>query len=201
MPETSVSGVGIAAHGVVVLAAGASSRLGRNKLLLRHEGEALVRRAARLALVTAPRDAVIVLGGEADRVYAEVRDLHIRRIDCANWREGMSASLHAGLAALADDCAGALIVVCDQPALEASHLQALCAAWRAAPEDAAASHYAGRLGVPTLLPRAWFPALPASGDRGARELLAERHARISTITNEALAIDIDRVGDLAALRD
>jgi molybdenum cofactor cytidylyltransferase len=201
MPEMIVSGGGTAAHGVVVLAAGASSRLGRNKLLLRHDGEPLVRRATRLALVTAPRDAVIVLGDEGDSIYAELSGLPIRRIACANWREGMSASLHAGLASLTDECAGALVVVCDQPELEASHLQALCTAWRAAPEDAAASYYAGRLGVPALLPRAWFSALSASGDRGARELLAERRARISSITNEALAIDVDRIEDLAALRD
>ncbi len=144
---------------------------------------------------------MIVLGDEGDTVFAELRGLLIRRVDCANWREGMSASLHAGLAALTDECAGALVVVCDQPALEASHLLALCAAWRAAPQGAAASQYAGRLGVPALLPRAWFSALAASGDRGARELLAERHARISSITNEALAIDVDRIEDLAALRD
>lgn len=200
MPETTLPEAGAPEHGAVVLAAGASLRLGHNKLLLRHDGEPLVRRAARLALGTAPRDAVIVLGAEADIVFAEVRDLPIRRVDCANWREGMGVSLRAGLAALSGGCAGALIVVCDQPALDASHLEELCAAWRAAPGGAAASRYAGRVGVPALMPRAWFSALPADGDRGARELFAARRARIVAVTNEALAIDIDCAEDLAALR-
>jgi len=198
-PESGACSKG-AAHGVVVLAAGASSRLGRNKLLLHHEGESLVRRAARLALATGPVDAVIVLGNEPDTVNAELRGLPIRRVDCADWREGMGASLHSGLTALANECAGALVVVCDQPALDAAHLQTLCATWRAAPEDAVASHYAGRFGVPALLPRAWFAALPAHGDHGARELFASCRERISAVANEALAVDIDRVEDLGALR-
>jgi CTP:molybdopterin cytidylyltransferase MocA len=198
-PESGVSS-GVAAHGVVVLAAGESSRLGRNKLLLRHEGESLVRRAVRLALATAPADAVIVLGDEGDAVYAELQGLAIRRVDCASWREGMGASLHSGLAALAKQCAGALVVVCDQPALDAAHLEALCAAWRAAPDDAAVSHYADRFGVPALLPRAWFAALPGRGDRGAREVFASHGERISVVANEALSVDIDLVEDLGALR-
>lgn len=187
------------AHGVVVLAAGGSSRLGRNKLLLHHEGEALVRRAARLALQTAPLDAVVVLGAEADAVFAQIRDLPIRRVDCAGWCDGMSASLRAGTAALSAECAGALVVLCDQPALEAAHLCALRDAWRAS-GHAAASLYAHRLGVPALLPRSWFAQIPARGDRGARDLFVARRAEVQSVSNEALAADIDRPEDIDALR-
>ena len=201
MPDAITPEVGTPTHGVVVLAAGASSRLRCNKLLLQHEGETLVRRAVRIAIATAPRDTAIVLGAEADAVFAEVCDLPIHRVDCANWRAGMGASLFAGLAALSNECAGALIVVCDQPALTASHLLALCAAWCASPNNAAASFYADRLGVPALLPRAWFSGLSAHGDHGARELFAERCTQISAVPNEALALDIDREEDLVALRE
>jgi molybdenum cofactor cytidylyltransferase/nicotine blue oxidoreductase len=88
-----------------------------------------------------------------------------------------------------------LIVVCDQPALDAAHLRALTAAWRAAPQRAVASAYAQRLGVPALLPRAWFGEI-AYGDSGARQLLARRRADVAAIENEALARDIDWPGDL-----
>lgn len=187
-------------HGLIVLAAGASRRLGKSKQLLRLHGETLVRRAARLGLATTPLAAIIVLGADADAVYASVADLAARRVDCIDWQQGMGASLRAGLTALPPECAGALIVLCDQPALTAEHLEQLVAAWRANPRGAAASSYAGRLGVPALLPRAWFAELMAeSGDRGARELLASRRGDVVAIANEALTLDIDRGGDLALL--
>jgi len=188
-----------AAHGLVVLAAGASSRLGQSKQLLTLGGEALVYRAARVALATSPRDAVIVLGSDAEAVHAKVSYLPLRRVDCGNWQAGMSASLRAGLEALSPDCAGALIVLCDQPWLDVEHLQALCAAWRQRPQQASGSFYQGHLGVPALLPRPWFAQLPTSGDRGARDLLDAHRADVAIVANEALALDIDRPADIAAL--
>jgi molybdenum cofactor cytidylyltransferase len=188
------------AHGLVVLAAGASRRLGQSKQLLTMHGETLVRRAARSGLATRPCAAVIMLGADADAVYASVRDLAVRRVDCADWQQGMGASLRAGLAALPPECAGALVVLCDQPALDSAHLDRLVTAWRANPRGAAASAYAGRLGVPALLPRAWFAELGEGvGDRGARDLLARRREEVVTIANEALALDVDRSGDLTLL--
>jgi molybdenum cofactor cytidylyltransferase len=186
-----------AAHGLIVLAAGASRRLGKSKQLLRLHGEQLVRRALRLGLATKPWLALIVLGAEADAVYASVADLGARRVDCGDWQRGMSASLRAGLAALPPECAAALVVLCDQPALDTAHLDALVAAWRGNPGSAAASSYAGTLGVPVLLPRAWFEELMVdAGDQGARELLARRRADVTAIVNEALALDVDRDQDL-----
>jgi CTP:molybdopterin cytidylyltransferase MocA len=190
MPEA------LPAHGAIVLAAGASGRFGRAKQLLQFEGEALVHCASRLALATAPSDVLVVVGADADTVFASVRDLSVRRVDCADWRAGMSASLRAGVAALRPECAGALIVLCDQPALDAAHLEGLLSAWRANPERAVASAYAGRRGVPALLPRAWFTDLQRSrGDHGARDLLAQRAEEVTVVVNERLAWDVDRRRD------
>jgi molybdenum cofactor cytidylyltransferase len=188
-------------HGVVVLAAGGSRRLGQSKQLLQHDGQTLVHRAVLAAIATDPFDAVIVVGAQVDVVFDAVRDLPIRRADCSDWHSGMGASLRAGLAVLSPKCEGALIVLCDQPALAADHLGALCRAWRASPERAAASFYAGKLGVPALLPRAWFDAATQiSGDRGARDLLAHRGGCVIAIANESLAADIDIAADLSQLR-
>jgi CTP:molybdopterin cytidylyltransferase MocA len=187
-------------HGAIVLAAGASGRLGRSKQLLRYHGETLVRRAVRLALGTHPQETIIVVGADADVVHASVADLPVRRVDCADWKRGMGASLRAGLTGLPADCAGALIVLCDQPALDAAHLEKLCAAWRTTSRHAAASWYAGRLGVPALLPRAWFAEV-AGDDHGARDLLALRYAEVASVENEALAWDVDRPADLSGRLD
>lgn len=186
-------------HGVVVLAAGASTRLGHAKQLVIHRGETLVRRAARLALATQPHDAIIVVGFDADSIFREVEDLPLRRVDCTDWQQGLGASLRAGVDALSADCAGILVVLCDQPALDAAHLLALRDAWRNTPDRGVASRYASRLGVPALLPRDWFATLDAKSDRGMRDLLARRADQTDVIVNEALVFDIDRPDDLRRL--
>ncbi|MBN8885534.1 MAG: nucleotidyltransferase family protein [Rudaea sp.] len=190
MPEN------FAKHGVVVLAAGASTRLGQSKQLLIFRDETLVHRAARLALETRPHEAVVVLGFDADRIYPQLTDLPIRPVDCGDWRQGLGASLRAGVDALSPSCSGVLVVLCDQPRLDALHLRALRDRWRNAPNRAAASFYAGQLGAPALLPRAWFGAIDAESDRGMRDLLVRRSDRIDAVANEALAFDIDLPGDL-----
>lgn len=184
-------------HGVVLLAAGGSKRLGQAKQLLELGGESLVHRAARLALDTAPEDAVLVLGAHADAVLAGVATLALRPVQCADWERGMGTSLSTGLTALSPDCAGALVLLCDQPDLNAAHLQALVQAWRREPAHAAASGYAGVLGVPALLPRAWFADLAAlDGDRGARDLLRRRAAQVQSVACAPLSRDIDVPADL-----
>lgn len=187
------------AHGVVLLAAGASRRLGQTKQLIHIDGEPLVHRAARLALSTNPTDAVAVLDTHAMRVAEALIDLPLRHVVCANVGGGMSASLAAGLDAIAPRCAGALIVLCDQIQLDETHLAALITAWRQNPTGAAASLYAGVLGAPAVLPRAWFAAAASNADAGARALLRARSAETAAIANTALTRDLDTLADLDLL--
>lgn len=184
---------GDARHGVVLLAAGRSRRLGVAKQLLEISGEPLVRRAARLALETSPLDAVLVTGAHAAAVEEAVRGLAVRCVGAEDFEEGMGRSLAAGLRHLDPACAGALVVLCDQPALTAEHLARLVDVWAAEPASAAASGYAGTVGVPAVLPGAWFPRLmTARGDRGARDLLRGKAGEIRVVPDERLAEDVDR---------
>ena len=184
-------------HGAIILAAGASRRLGVSKQLLLIEGEPLVRRAVRAALATEPAQTLVVVGKSADSVFAAVHDLAVARIDCAEWAEGMGASLRSGSAALHDDCDGALVIVCDQPALTAAHLQTLVNAWRNAPQRAVASAYANTVGVPAILPRSWFADLKnLQGDHGARDLLRSRVESVIAVAAPDFERDIDSRQDL-----
>jgi len=183
------------AHGAIVLAAGASKRLGRPKQLVEIDGEPLLRRAVERALATKPRDCVVVLDDTADfdPVLAGLDARVVRISDAAT---GMAASLRAGVAALDAACEGALVVVTDQPALDERHLESLCTAWRAMPRFAIASAYAGVIGVPALLPRSWFDAIAAlTGDVGARDLLRGR-ADVIAIAAPHLSRDIDTPRDI-----
>jgi molybdenum cofactor cytidylyltransferase len=182
-------------HGAIVLAAGASKRLGRPKQLVEIGGEPLLRRVVGAALATAPHECIVVLE-EAAPFDAALDALDVRIVRISDAATGMAASLRAGVAVLDGECDGALIVVTDQPALDARHLHALCAAWRKAPTFAIASAYAGVIGVPALLPRSWFGAVAAlSGDVGARELLRSR-PDVVAIAAPDLAHDIDTPDDV-----
>jgi CTP:molybdopterin cytidylyltransferase MocA len=184
-------------HGVVLLAAGASRRLGRAKQLAEVDGEPLVRRTARFGLATEPLHMVVVLGAAEGAVRAALSGLRFDAVVCDRWEEGMGRSLQAGLGALDARCAGALVVLCDQVALTPGHLVALRDAWRRSPSGAAASGYGGVAGVPALLPRAWFEALAEEpGDRGARALLLRNMREVTVVSNERLARDVDVPADL-----
>ena len=184
-------------HGAILLAAGASARLGRAKQLVEIDGEPLLRRAACALLATAPLDCVVVLGHAEESLRKALAGMDVRCVVARDHAQGLSASLRAGLATLDARCAGALIVLTDQPALAAAHLLALRGAWRTQPTRAVASAYAGVLGVPALLPRAWFGELAAlRGDVGARALLRDRAQHVVAIDAPALAHDIDTPDDL-----
>ena len=189
-------------HAALLLAAGGSRRLGTAKQLLLVEGEPLVRRAARALLATRPAALYVVVGARADEVYAAVADLAacVHRVDCADWQQGLSSSLRAGIAALPDRVDSALVALCDQPAMDVTHLETLVQQSVQQPGRAIASGYAGVVGVPAVLPREWFPELLGlSGDVGARELLRRHADRVEVIEAPALAYDVDEPADRADL--
>ena len=187
-------------HAALLLAAGESSRLGTPKQLLSIDGEPLIRRAARAMLATRPGELYVVVGSRADEVFAAVADLPVLRIDCANWNEGLAASLRAGVGALPDRFDAVLVALCDQPALSAGHLATLVERFAGSGGAAVASTYAGVVGVPAVLPRAWFADLLAlRGDTGARDLLRNSQRRIEVVAAQSLAFDIDEPADRSRL--
>ena len=183
-------------HAAIVLAAGASRRLGAPKQLLNVDGETLLHRAARIALATAPAQTLVVLGADAAAMREAVADLDVRSVVCDDWQRGQSASLQAGVSALEDGIEGVLVLLCDQVDLDAAHANTLLQAWHDDPTRAVASAYADVIGVPAVLPRAWFAdVLRLQGDRGARDLLRRRDAEVVKIAAPALARDIDTPRD------
>ena len=184
---------GDASHVAVLLAAGASTRLGTPKQLLTRDGEPLVRRTARLLLETSPRELVIVLGAQHAEVGAALHGLPHRSVVNDAWREGMASSLRCAAALVTAE--RVLIAVCDQPALEAAHLHALLAAG-----GCAATLHGDRPGVPAVLDAAlWASAGTLQGDRGFAGLLGRRTGVVS-LPQPALDLDIDTPQDLAAAR-
>jgi len=184
----------------VILAAGASHRLGRPKQLLPWQGKTLLEHAsATLQSVFADR-VMVVLGADAELIAASVELGDATTVINHDWQQGMSASIRLGLTALPPSAAAALLVLCDQPLITSSHYQNLLQSWQANPEQIIASQYHGDLGVPALFPRAFFSALQnLTGDRGAKPLLREHAQQVQAIGLDQAELDIDTDEDFRRL--
>jgi CTP:molybdopterin cytidylyltransferase MocA len=189
----------------LVLAAGASRRLGQPKQLLLLGGETLLERALRLSIEAGATPVFAVLGAHQQRILQSVPMHNAIPVINDGWEQGISTSIHAGLDALeksSPNAAAALILTCDQPRLTVDHLRALMDAFAAQAEPViVASAYAGVLGIPAVFPRIVFAHLRAlGGDRGARALLVKPPCRLIQVPFPGGEIDIDDPADLNLLQ-
>jgi molybdenum cofactor cytidylyltransferase len=194
----------------VLLAAGGSQRLGRPKQLVRRGNRPLLLNALTAARGALGRDdaTVVVLGAGALRLRNVLRRAvpragsgvaSARVVYNPLWRMGLAGSLRAGLAALPRTAPAALVMVVDQPDVDAPALSRLIAAWRKRPGIPAAAHYAGRAGVPAILPRRlWHAARSLEGDVGARALLRNT-TDLTLVDMPEAELDVDTAEDLARL--
>ncbi len=193
--------VGYAPLYAIVLAAGAGTRFGGAKLLSLFDGRVLVEAAIRAACA-APVEGVIVVTQPGMEHMPWVRGPKLAAIACADWTEGMAASLRTGIGALSDDVAGAFIFLGDMPRIPVEVLGPLAEAVRAG-APAALPTFEVQDGHPVLFARALFPdLLKLTGDRGGRSVIAalgERAVRIEAPSNGVL-LDVDSPDDLERLR-
>lgn len=188
----------------IILAAGASSRLGQPKQLVCYQGETLIERAIRMASESGAAPVIIVLGAHHAQISAVARLDPATAIFNPLWAAGIASSIHAGLNAVERDVPaskGVLILPCDQLRLTAGHLRALLAAFAAREETSiTASTYADVLGIPAVFPRAAFPELMAlHGDKGARALLLKPPRPVIVVPFAGGEVDIDEPADLDLL--
>ncbi|MGA9671355.1 MAG: nucleotidyltransferase family protein [Terracidiphilus sp.] len=188
----------------IVLAAGASRRLGQPKQLLMHGDETMLARSIRLANEAGAGPVIVVLGAHHERIRDVVAPDSAIVVINEKWEQGIASSIHAGVNAIeaaAPAASGALILSCDQPRLTAAHMRTLIESFTAQNEPSiVASVYAGIHGVPAVFPRFAFPHLLAlSGDKGARALLKHPPCPLIVLPFEGGEVDIDRPGDLAEL--
>ena len=183
-----------------MLAAGGSSRLGRPKQLIQYDGETLLARAVRLAREAGCQPIIVVLGFEADRMKNALAGCDVVTVVNPAWWGGMASSLRAGVAAWSESAAddsNVLLMVCDQPKVEAEDLRKLLAIHASEKRSITAAAYSGRLGVPAVFRRNMIDELMAvTGDQGARAVI-ERHAnQAGRLDLPTAALDVDWPDDL-----
>jgi CTP:molybdopterin cytidylyltransferase MocA len=189
-------------YGVVILAAGPSTRMGSPKQLLMVDGKPLLVRAVEAALASPAWPVVVVLGANAEQIRPVLAPFPVLLTDNPAWAEGMAASIRAGITTLREfsrHLDAAVIALCDQPAFSAATIAQLVAAQRSTGRSIVAARYAGRVGAPALFLREHFSALAGlTGEEGARSLLNDAPERVAAVDLPELAVDLDTPGDYAA---
>jgi molybdenum cofactor cytidylyltransferase len=184
----------------IVLAAGASKRMGESKMLLPWRGGTLLSAAVGPLLSAGLARVVVVLGHEAGTVgrrAALPEDPRLRVVVNADWAEGMSSSLRRGLAECAD-AAAVVVALGDQPGVAPELVRALVAAHEAGAPLALPLHE-GRVGHPVLFARTlWTELGRVSGEQGGRDVIRRHWREAAKIPGRPLW-DVDTPEDYAAL--
>ena len=172
MPGTEVGRVA-----GIILAAGASSRMGRNKMLLTLDGEALVHRAVRVALAAGLAPVVVVVGFEEERVRLELEDLDCQTATNPDYTGHTSGSLHMGLRALSPDVGGATVMLADMVHISSAMLRDLVAASKASAAPLFVSRYGDVTAPPLLFQRPLFRELLDWHGEGCGKAVVRAHAQ------------------------
>lgn len=183
------------------MAAGASTRFGSPKQLVRIEGRPLLHAVVARAVEVAGHAVMVVLGANADRLAPLLRHTPASVIVNREWPEGLASSIRAGVARLPGSCDGLLIVLGDQASVTTEDLRRLAGAWRRQTDFIIAAQYGGTTGVPAIFPRTSFADLGAlRGDRGAQPLFQKNPDRVVRVPMPSAALDLDTPEDLLTLR-
>ena len=182
----------------VVLAAGASSRMGAHKLLLPLGGLPLMAWATLAACASQANDVFLVLGREAPTALASLPQGRYQTLVNAAYEQGQGTSLALALAHAPAATMGAVVVLADQPFMTAAAIDRVLTAARQEPDRIVLGISNGRAGHPVYLPRRVFGELLAlSGDIGAREIVARERdsAQRAPLHDDLAQFDVDTAED------
>ncbi|MFD2287638.1 NTP transferase domain-containing protein [Pedobacter petrophilus] len=184
--------------GIIILAAGNSSRLGRPKQLLKFKDKTLIELTIDAALKTPFKPIVVVLGAFADRIQEKL-SAEIQFIINERWQEGMASGIAAGLAEIlkhSPELENIMIAVSDQPFINAKVLLELQEKQFSTKKGIIASRYAQTTGTPALFNKKYFPQLLSlTGNNGAKSMLKLHDNDVETVAFALGNIDIDTEND------
>jgi molybdenum cofactor cytidylyltransferase len=185
--------------GIILLAAGSSSRMGRSKQLLEIDGEQLLLRSTKVALLAAAEKVLVVLGAKELAHRKVIQHQPVEIIGNENWQKGMGSSLKKGLKELlltTPKLDAALVMVCDQPLLTTQHLNQIIKKFELTKSPIVASFYSGTAGVPVLFAKSIFEKLLNVEDKeGAKKIIQLHKEWVKTVDFPQGSIDLDTPED------
>jgi molybdenum cofactor cytidylyltransferase len=190
--------------GIIILAAGASSRLGQPKQLLPFQGTTLIQRIVQIALNAICNPVVVVLGANAELIKPRLTRLPVHIAENPDWAVGLSTSIRTGLQAMlgiSPQTEAAIFAVCDQPHLYSGLLLDMIAAADKSGKPIVACAYDHALGTPVLFSKAYFDELlTLNGKEGARKIIQLHPQSVEAIPFPLGIVDIDTMQDYVALQ-
>ncbi|KAA0989305.1 nucleotidyltransferase family protein [Dyadobacter aurulentus] len=184
--------------GIIILAAGNSSRLGEPKQLLLFQHKTLLRHIAEIAVEIADQKVIVVTGSSAALIENEVSKLPCQTVFNGHWLDGMASSIVKGITALNEsypDISGCIIAVSDQPFVTAEIFQNLIAEANTGTAIAASS-YGDTLGTPVFFSKSYFDQLlQLKGSEGAKKLILAHQSNVRTVPFPLGTVDIDTQED------
>ena len=166
----------------IILAAGASNRMGRTKQLLPFRGQTILEGVVDNALAAALHRLIVVLGHEAETLAARLTGRNLTIVQNPHYAQGQSTSLKAGLQALSEESDAALFLLGDQPLITPATIDLLLAAYAATPSPIVLPVFEGKRGNPVLFDRETFAAIATiTEDCGARSLFDRYAGRLFKI--------------------
>ena len=192
--------------GLIILAAGASSRLGTPKQNLIYQGQTLLQRAIHTALTSACCEKiVVVLGANEGVIRPNIFDHQINITYNPNWQEGIASSIRLGiteLQKLEPNITAAILMVCDQPFVDPLLIYQLTERKAENNNGIIACAYKDTLGVPALFDVSYFPRLlMLQGKEGAKKLIKAFSHDVLPVAFPLGAIDIDTMDDYEGLSE
>ncbi|MFC1664342.1 NTP transferase domain-containing protein [Pseudomonadota bacterium] len=186
--------------GVIVLAAGRSTRMGdKNKLLQPYQGQSIISWVVATAKLVCPQ-VFVVTGHQSAQIKSELTNHAVTFVSNLDYASGLSSSLAAGITALPPEIDAAIICLGDMPRTKAEHLKNLMDAY-----DPQHDHsiclpvFSGKRGNPVLWGHKYFSELThLKGDKGARDLLNEYHDQVLEVQmdDNSIHFDIDTPAEL-----
>ncbi|MEZ2441027.1 NTP transferase domain-containing protein [Chitinophaga sp. RCC_12] len=188
--------------GIIILAAGASKRLGTPKQQLPFQNKSLLQNVVHAAR-QCDMPTVVVLGAFATQIREQLVSEKVHTVVNPNWPAGMGGSIHTGLQHLlriAPHVSNALLLLCDQPFITTALLEEMFALKDATGKPIVACTYGDSTGTPALFGKSFFPQLLAlNGQEGAKKILLQHREQVATVDFPQGAVDIDTSGDYEQL--
>ena len=182
----------------IILAAGKSQRMGKNKLLLMFRGKPILQHVIYAAQCSSLSPLILVLGTNSDALQSQIDSGSSIVVENPDFADGYGSSLQAGLQKLRKPCAGAMFLLGDQPLLRTKTIEKLIAAFQKEPKRWVAPSWNGQRGNPVITPASWFDKIFAlTGDIGPREHLKDPAANLNLINvdDRGVVFDIDSPED------
>jgi len=187
---------------IIILAAGASQRLGQPKQLVQYKGQSLIQRAIQSAESLSPHEILVITGADAEAVQTEVEYTNARCVYNPGWSNGMGTSIATGAKSIDGKSQGLMILLCDQWRILPEDLQLLVETWLNKPSHIICSATKNRCGPPVIFPINFLKELCGlTGNHGAHSVLDNHQNSVGWVTVQNAAFDLDTPSQLLELSE